>query len=536
MPGPLASHPLIAVGLLCWIAAAPVSTCEPTGGGAGGTSGAAGTSGSAGTSGGTGGPATSVCTPPLQLANTSSPTAVIGTGTAASCTETALRTAAQQGGVITFNCGPLPVTIQITQQINLPNNRDTVIDGGGRITLDAGKRVRHFYYHSANWMFTTTKVVLQRLILRNGKAPRGTYFPQNAAQPRCAYGYKEGSGGAIYMRDGVLHVINSEFYDNEAAPEGPDVGGGAIYVQGAKGVTIVGSRFRGNRAANGGAVGMLFANPQIYNSVFEDNYAVGVGMNYVEPGCPNFNHDEQGGAGGLSGAVYFDGNNDDGFTYTICGSVFRNNRCNELGGALFRTPNVTVRPMLIDRTVFDGNTASRGGVSFIKQANLTVRDSVFMNNRGGVNVAGSSVPGGSGGLWVNESALTLINTTFYNNAPGGLTAELYGGASASARNVTFVDSSSDSDVAAYNSVFLRVPCATSQGAKNVQFGVSGTCPSDTLRQDPKLAALANNGGPTLSLLPASDSPALGIGQSCPATDQRGLPRPANGCDSGSVER
>ncbi|HMJ10992.1 MAG TPA: choice-of-anchor Q domain-containing protein, partial [Polyangiaceae bacterium] len=94
----------------------------------------------------------------------------------------------------------------------------------------------------------------------------------------------------------------------------------------------------------------------------------------------------------------------------------------------------------------------------------------------------------------------------------------------------------DSDVAAYNSVFLRVPCATSQGSKNVQFGVSGTCPSDTLRQDPKLAALANNGGPTLSMMPAADSPALGIGQSCPATDQRGQARSSSGCDSGSVER
>jgi len=461
---------------------------------------------------------------------------VIGTGTAASCTETALRTAAAQGGVITFNCGAAPTTIAITQTINLPTNKDTVIDGGGTVTLDAGKRTRIFFYNSANWMATNTTVTLQRLTLRNGKAPAGQFFPQDSARPKCAWGYKEGSGGAIYMRDGVLHVIDSQFYDNEAALLGPDVGGGAIYVQGSRGVVISGSRFERNRGANGGAVGMLFANPHIFNSVFENNTAEGIGQNYVEPGCPNFNHDEQGGAGGLAGGVYFDGLNDAGFEYTICGSVFRNNRCNELAGALFRTPNTPTRRMLIDRTLFDGNTAARGGVSFIKDNEVTVRDSLFMNNRSSVNVAGSPVSGGTSGLWVNASSLNMVNTTFFNNNPGGLSVELYGGATASARNVTFVDSSSDSDVAAYNSVFVRVSCSTSNGSKNVQFPQSGTCPADTVRQDPKLAALANNGGPTQTMLPAADSPVLGIGQSCPATDQRGQPRSASGCDSGAVER
>jgi hypothetical protein len=477
-----------------------------------------------------------ICSAPLQLADVSSPTAVIGNGTPGSCTETALRSAAAQGGVITFNCGSSPVTIDLTQTITLPNNKDTVIDGGGKVTLDAGKRVRHFYFYSGNWLFNTKKVTLQRLVLRNGKAPLGTYFPQNPAAPKCAYGYKDGSGGVIYMRDGILNVIDSEFYDNEAALEGPDVGGGAIYVQGSKGVVIVGSRFQGNHAANGGAIGMLFANPLIYNSVFEDNTAEGIGQNYVEPGCPNFNHDEQGGAGGLAGGVYFDGNNEDGNTYTICGSVFRNNRANELAGALFRTPNVQVRQMVIDRTVFDGNTARIGGVSFIKQNDLTVRDSLFANNRGGVNVAGTAVGGGSGGLWVNESSLDLVNSTFYQNSPGGLTVELYGGATATVRNATFVSSGSDSDITADNSVFVNVSCATTKGSHNVQWPQSGTCPADTIRQDAKLGPLADNGGPTMSVMPASDSPVLGIGQACPATDQRGQTRSASGCDSGAVER
>jgi hypothetical protein len=505
--------------------------------GASGASGAAGAGGGsdAGTEGG--GPvASKTCTAPIGLVNTATPTKVIGTGTPASCTEADLRTAAAAGGIITFNCGPNPATIALTDTLTLPTTKDTVIDGGGKITLDAGKKARHFYFYSANFMATTTKVVLQRLVLRNGKAPAGQFFPQSTTTPKCAWGYKEGSGGAIYMRDGVLQVIDCEFYDNEAALKGPDVGGGAIYAVGAKGVTIVNSRFVGNRASNGGAVGMLFANPQIYNSVFENNTAEGIGMNYVEAGCPMFGHDGQGGAGGLAGAVYFDGMNDDGFVYTICGSVFRNNRCNELAGALFRTPNVSVRQMLIDRSTFDGNTAKMGGVSFIKQNDLTVKDTLFANNRGGVDITGAAIQGNSGGLWVNEGSLSLTNSTFANNSPGGLSIELYAGAAATVKNATFVDSGSAANITAYNSVFVRASCETANGTKNVQWPQSGTCPADTVRADPKLAALADNGGPTLTMMPAADSSVLGIGTACPATDQRGQPRAATGCDTGAVER
>jgi len=54
--------------------------------------------------------------------------------------------------------------------------------------------------------------------------------------------------------------------------------------------------------------------------------------------------------------------------------------------------------------------------------------------------------------------------------------------------------------------------------------------------DPKLAALADNGGPTKTILPAKDGPAVGIGKGCPATDQRGKPRKSpHGCTAGAVE-
>lgn len=53
--------------------------------------------------------------------------------------------------------------------------------------------------------------------------------------------------------------------------------------------------------------------------------------------------------------------------------------------------------------------------------------------------------------------------------------------------------------------------------------------------DPLLSAPANNGGPTLTQLPAANSPALNAGSGCAAIDQRGNPRDTAVCDLGAVE-
>lgn len=59
---------------------------------------------------------------------------VVGTGSPASCTSAALTAAVATGGVITFNCGAAPHTIVVTSTLTL--NSDTLIDGGGLITLN----------------------------------------------------------------------------------------------------------------------------------------------------------------------------------------------------------------------------------------------------------------------------------------------------------------------------------------------------------------------------------------------------------------
>jgi hypothetical protein len=65
----------------------------------------------------------------------------VGNGTAASCTEFALRAAlvvasADRGGTIRFKCGNSPAIIGIRERLTIPDN--TTIDGNGLITLDGG--------------------------------------------------------------------------------------------------------------------------------------------------------------------------------------------------------------------------------------------------------------------------------------------------------------------------------------------------------------------------------------------------------------
>jgi hypothetical protein len=59
---------------------------------------------------------------------------VVGTGTPASCTGEAFVAAVALGGVITFDCGPDPVTIVLSETARVFNDRGTqlVIDGGAR--------------------------------------------------------------------------------------------------------------------------------------------------------------------------------------------------------------------------------------------------------------------------------------------------------------------------------------------------------------------------------------------------------------------
>ena len=505
-------------------------------------------------------PTAGVCSPPVAALDTSSASPGVGDGTPGSCTEAALRAAVASRDVVTFNCGAGPVTIRVTAPIAVPTDRNTVIDGAGKVTLDGGGATRILSLMRSDYRTNSNGLTLQRIALVNGRAAGSGYVAQDPNAPQCAWGYAEGGGGAIEVRDARLHVIDVEFRSNAAASPGPDVGGGAIHAFGSLDVTVVGSRFVGNTGSNGGAVGLLQSNGRFVNSVFEGNSATGVGMNSIDPGCPGVGHPGQSGAGGSSGAISVDGSDDTDLL--VCGSRFVANTARELAGALSRTANGSPRRTTIDRSVFDGNRARQGGALFISNAApLEIVASTFSNNAAVV----------FGAAQIERGSLAIVNSTFAGNeATQGVGGALYlanlDGAS-SIRNATFANNRSMAGGGYFaaavfgqlnfpivNTVFsgnltqdggspMQCSFSPAPGAFDMQWPrdhlVGGApdfpCVDGIVFADPALGALADNGGPTPTLVPAGGSPLRGAGRDCPATDQRGQPRNAAQCTIGAVE-
>lgn len=326
-------------------------------------------------------------------ADVSHPTTVVGTGTADSCTFAALQTAVAKGGVITFACGAAPLTIPITATLNLPIDKDTVIDGGNLITLDGGGSVQILRFDSPNFQATETRVTIQHLAFKHGAIAGSEPIP--TAPAPCSQGFNAGEGGAIYMRDGNLTVIDSRFENNTAAPLGPDVGGGAIRMLGSKhGILVVASTFTGNQASNGAAIGCLFSELDVYNSLVEDNMATGHDANNDDATkCSAINNGQHEiGSGGNGGALYSDGISTDAnpVNVVLCGDQIVNNHAgtNAFGGGLFFTSN------------------NFGGT-------ITIADTTMTGNTGGhwTNVQGGSVTDAGTAVGTNAKSITITSST-----------------------------------------------------------------------------------------------------------------------------
>jgi hypothetical protein len=343
----------------------------------------------------------------------SSPTTVVGNGAAPSCTESALRTAVAAGGVITFNCGAGTATIALTQPLVAPTDKDTTIDGADRIVLDGQGTTQILRAYRADFRVNDRVLAVQRLTMTRGRDIGSNFVPRDGSKT-CAWGYKDGGGGAIYTRDVNLRIWGVTFDANRGPELGPDVAGGAIYVFGAKAAVIVNnSLFKNNSAANGGAIGLLHASSDIHNTVFENNRATGLLANFAgATGCPVFNHFEQGGAGGLGGAFYSDGfNTDDNFAKVR----MSDNAANDLGGAVFRSAywgmllDKNKQTITWDSSTFERNrtTAGGGGAAYVNHSLFVLRSVTFDANDAG--------PSDGGALKITGATVQASDRTVNNN-------------------------------------------------------------------------------------------------------------------------
>jgi len=214
-----------------------------------------------------------------------------------------------------------------------------------------------------------------------------------AGETACSQGYDDGEGGALYMRDGNLTVVDCIFTGNQAAQLGPDTGGGAIYITGSKhGAVIVGSTFTNNSGANAGAVGSLYAELDLYNSLFQGNTATGHDANNNDTSmtmCTVMNNGQyEIGSGGNGGAIYGDGND---FNITLCGDAVLNNAAgaNAFGGGLFFTSDNFAGVLTITDTTMTGNTG--GHWTTVKSGSVTDAGTAVGVNAQSITVTNSTL-------------------------------------------------------------------------------------------------------------------------------------------------
>jgi cysteine-rich repeat protein len=438
----------------------------------------------------------------------------VGTGTGASCTESALDACLPGGGsfdgTVTFNCGgAATITVTSTKLISA----DTTIDGGSLITISGGNSVGVF--HSNNVNFT-----VQNLTIANGETA---------------------NGGGIHNEGGTLTVTNSIFSGNSAG--GVGFGGGIDNVGGTLAVTN--STFSGNSAGgrvsplggSGGGIHTEGGTLTVTNSIFSGNSV-----------------------GGFGGGIH-----NQGGTLTVTDSTFSGNSGGvDLGpyggggGGIahdFDNPTASVRTATVTNSTFSGNSAGntggvRAGGGIGSGSTLTVTNSTFFGNSAGGSGGGIFSQTGRGATRV--ASLTVTNSTFSGNSAGfgGNYPGQTGGGICNDAGTAMVTNTVIANSTADNCGSSCIPVIN--GGHNIDDGTTcgftGTGCSTTTgtsfcNTNPVLdpTGLQSNGGPTQTIALQSGSPAINAGDEsvCAAPpvnnlDQRGLLRPGTGATNCSI--
>ena len=344
-----------------------------------------------------------------------------------------------------------------------------------------------------------------------------------------------GSGGGISAFGADLNITggtiqnNSTNFDGGGIAKGTATSGPLSHTSVAKILNALIKDNHGTTASSdGGGVANIAGPLEIRGSTIEDNDVLGFG----------------GGLGNFNGGVT-----------TVFNSTIRNNEAGQGGGGITQNNSSSPSITLTDTTV-SGNKAmasTGGGISAGGGAVTLLRATLNGNNAatggGGVHVSttatlnatastfsSNTTPQNGGGLQSSGSS-TATNVTFQSNQAAG------GGAIRVFSGTTTVRNS----IMANNTGGNCLGALTSQG-NNLEFpgNTCGLNPGlgDILNANPLLGALANNGGPTLTHLPAANSPVIDAGTNagCGPLDQRQTGRPIDGngdgnnvCDIGSVE-
>jgi predicted outer membrane repeat protein len=303
---------------------------------------------------------------------------VVGTGTAASCTEAALTSALAGGGTITFNCGG-PAMIFVVSQKTI--TQPTTIDGGGVITLTGGLTSK---------LFQSMPGV--RLDLRNITLDSAFSLDDDGAAIRAL-------GPLVLTNVTVQNSIAGALTQQSPAR----YCGGAIFVAGA--ATIRDSTFHRNTALFGGAAicarAPQFDTVTVHDSVFTDNKST------------HFNGNEFVGEG-MGGAILVDARS----RMSVNDSSFSGNS-GRLGGAVYVGPSASLEmrgtptdTLFTSKLRFSSNDARDHGGAIYNTGALSMSYALLTQN--GVPMQDKAT--NSGGAIYNAGVMTLTHALLSQNA------------------------------------------------------------------------------------------------------------------------
>ncbi|GAB4148425.1 MAG: hypothetical protein Fur0021_08240 [Candidatus Promineifilaceae bacterium] len=251
---------------------------------------------------------------------------------------------------------------------------------------------------------------------------------------------------------------------------------------------------------------------------------------------------------GDGGAIYTSGG-----TVTINNSALTNNLASYGGGGIKTENGATL--LLNDTTLTHNRTLIEaigfGGGILNTESTATINHSTLVSNT--ATTSGGGIASYEGILIVENSTLsgnvaiyrggamlidysndvTLQHSTIVDNVADDGDSISISGAAVSFTIANSIIISADQGVNCQGSSFTSLGYNLSDDAS-----CNLTHPTDLQNTDPLLGPLADNGGATLThaLLPGSLAIDSGDNVNCPATDQRGVPRPQGaGCDRGAVE-
>ena len=193
----------------------------------------------------------------------------------------------------------------------------------------------------------------------------------------------------------------------------------------------------------------------------------------------------------------------------LINSVFRGNHAGASGGGL-STPGVVT----IESSTLDGNDAPLGGAGVFGNLEIHITNSTISNNLGGGISTGVS----------SESSVTIVNSTVTGNRNAEIGAGIFSSGSVSLVYATVVGNTADvafsnidsQQLMSFGSVVAggvatQDSCLGTPTSFGYNFSDDASCgftqPTDRQNAgNPGLGALANNGGPTRTMLPAAASP------------------------------